>query len=126
MFSYGPVRPLEQRQQAEAVLTRVVRQLSAEDISDGGDEVCVMYKLSANAAGLYHRWPANDERLAMAAFMHVGFIASQRSARKMPAGFEILGTCVGREPVIAGEEDQCVVGFAGFFGVDLKADRFKS
>ena len=61
-----------------------------------GDEVCLMHKLTTHAVGLHDRGPANDVWLAMAALMHVGFVASQRAARKMPACFEILRTRISR------------------------------
>ncbi len=110
MLAYGLVIAFEQRQQAVAVLAGGVGQRGAEDVGERGHDVGLRDELAAGTAGFHGTGPAHDEGHAMPAFPRVSLVTAQRAAGMVALLFEIADADVGRAAVVAGEDDERVVG----------------
>ena len=101
-------------QQVETVFGGVVGQLGVDDGSDGRHHVGEAGELSAGGAGFHLGGPADEEGHAMASFPTVAFDAAPRSR----AVVAVIGAHVDDagdfRAVVAGEDDEGVVGDAEF------------
>ena len=64
------VLALEQRQEAETVFTGIVRQPCMEHVRQRGHDIGLMNKPAAHGARFHYAGPADEKRLAVAAFVH--------------------------------------------------------
>src|SRR5687768_12320907 len=100
----------ERWQNADAVLGGGDGQLLAKDLSAGGEEVVQADELIACAASLYVTWPTDEKRDAMATVEDVGLRPAKSRAGIVALHKKLIELRFRRTTVIAGENDQRVVG----------------
>lgn len=114
----------ERRENAHAVFAGVGRELRAEEIGAGGEEIDVADCLGARGGGFDFSGPAGEKGHAVAALPDVGLVAAELRAGEVALFFE--GGCAGlrRAAVVGGEDDERVGGEAVFVegGEDFSDD----
>ena len=99
-------------QQVETVFGGVVGQLGVDDGSDGRHHVGEAGELSAGGAGFHTVGPADEERDTVAALPTVTFDAAPWSRAVVAVIGAHMDDAVNFRTVVAGENDQGVVGDA--------------
>ena len=89
------------------------RHRDARDGGEGGHHVNQADQLAGSAAGLDVAGPADDERLAVAAFPEAALVAAERTVALVAVGVgnrAVLVAVVHDPAVVAADDDQRVVG----------------
>src|SRR6266480_3109931 len=106
------VASLQSREDADAVLGRIVGQLRTENISARGEKVGQANELLAGRARLDTVGPADDEGYAMSAVENVCFVPAEVGTRVVSFGGQFIELRFRRTSVVAGENDECAPGEA--------------
>ena len=102
-------------EEADAVLGGIGGEFGAEDVGGGGHEVGEAEELVGRGAGLHAGGPADQERDAVTAVENVGFVAAEKVGGVVTFGEEAGEIGLRRAAVVAGDDDEGIVGEALFF-----------
>src|SRR2546423_5152955 len=106
------VASLQSREDADAVLGRIVGQLRTEKISARGEKVGQANELIAGRALFDMARPADDEGNAMSAVENVRLVSAEVVTRVVSFRGQFIELCFRRTTVVAGDYDECAPGEA--------------
>src|SRR5438132_3870927 len=104
------VASLQSREDADAVLGRIVGQLRAKNISARGEKVGQANELSAGRARFDMAGPADNEGNAMSAVENVRLVPAEVVTRVVSFGGQFIELRFRRTSVVAGDNDDCALG----------------
>src|SRR5882762_11456360 len=106
------VESVQSREDADAVLGRIVGQLRTENISAGGEKVGQANELMAGRARFDTTGPADDEGNAMSAVENVRLVSAEVVTRVVSFRGQFIELRFRRTTVVAGDNDESAPGEA--------------
>ena len=108
-------KPAQEWQEAHAILRRISRHRSAEQIRAGRKEIKLPDERRAAGSRRGHRRPTRDERHVMSALKKIGFESPHTRTRIVADAPQFLKASGRRKAIVGGKDDERIFRESIFF-----------